>query len=304
MAETQKVTREEATVALQQLVAEAEEGKPDIGDPEEAEPSTPEPEPEPKEEPAPEPEPEAEPTTATPAAESDDVESLKKRLAERDAKEAEDKKLAEARWTAMQARAAENERILHGRLLRKSAVVDRARQLLEKSKTQDVSLDEVDRVIQDIQGTLNPESTNYAPVPARTEGTEDQAITLNRFLNEKGMTAEESEAFGRWIQTDGTKILTPSEQALAQESLGGFLRIAHRAWQDGIREKQQEAKRAETVNAVKTIQRTQKQAAQAASASTTAPIKQPAGQKATVDTKKLTKRDVAELMQLSVKQYE
>jgi hypothetical protein len=243
----------------------------------------------------------------TPAAE-DDLESLKKRLADREAQDAERKKLDDSRWKAMQDRASENERILRERLLRKSAAADRARQVLQRSKTQEgVTQDEVDQVIQDIQGTLNPASANYVPPPAQAEDNEDKAIVLNRFLNEKNMTIEEQEEFGRWIQTDGSRVLTPAEQAVAYQSLDGFLRLAHRSWQETTREAVRATQRAETVNAVKSIQKTQKEAARAASAPATAPRKQPIAGSKELNLHKLPQKErdaaISALVRASVEQY-
>lgn len=248
--------------------------------------------------------------TAAPSEEpeSDDVESLKKRLAEREAADAEREKAYEARERAIEQRAVENERILRERLLRKSAAADRARQILERSKTQEgVTQEEVDRVIQDIQGTLNPASANYVPPAVQAESNEDAVITLNRFLNEKKISHEEQEEFGRWIQGEGSRLLTSSEQAVAHQSLDGFLRIAHQRWKDTASEKVVAAQRAETVNAVKSIQKTQKEAARAASAPSAAPKKQPIASPKELNLHKLPQKErdeaISALVRASVEQY-
>lgn len=248
-----------------------------------------------------------EPAEEAPAVE-DDVESLRKRLADREAEDAERKKLDDSRWKAMSDRAAENERILRERLLRKSAAADRARQILERSKTQEgVTQEEVDRVIQDIQGTLNPASANYVPPTVQAEENEDKAIVLNRFLNEKNMTIEDQEEFGKWIQNEGGKVLTPAEQAVAYQSLDGFLRLAHRSWQETTREAVRATQRAETVNAVKSIQKTQKEAARAASAPAAAPRKQPIAGSKELNLHKLPQKErdaaISALVRASVEQY-
>jgi hypothetical protein len=248
-----------------------------------------------------------EPAEEAPAAE-DDIESLRKRLADREAEDAERKKLDDSRWKAMQDRAVENERILRERLLRKSAAADRARQILERSKTQEgVTQEEVDRVIQDIQGTLNPASANYVPPPVQAEENEDKAIVLNRFLNEKNMTLEDQEEFGKWIQNEGAKVLSPEDQAVAYQSLSGFLRLAHRSWQEATREAVRATQRAETVNAVKSIQKTQKEAARAASAPAAAPRKQPVAGSKELDLHKLPQKErdaaISALVRASVEQY-
>jgi hypothetical protein len=248
-----------------------------------------------------------EPAEEAPAAE-DDIESLKKRLAEREAADAEREKAYEARERAIEQRGVENERILRERLLRKSAAADRARQILERSKTQEgVTQEEVDRVIQDIQGTLNPASANYVPPTVQAETNEDAVITLNRFLNEKKISQEEQEEFGKWIQGEGSKLLTAAEQAVAQQSLDGFLRIAHQRWKDTSNEKVMATQRAETVNAVKSIQKTQKEAAKAASAPAAAPRKQPTAGTKELDLHKLPQKErdaaISALVRASVEQY-
>lgn len=245
---------------------------------------------------------------AAEAAPSDDLESLRKRLADREAQDAEREKTYEARERAIEQRAAQNEQILRERLLRKSAAADRARQILERSKTQEgVTQDEVDRVIQDIQGTLNPASANYVPPTVQAEDNEDKAIAINRFLNEKRMSSEEAEVFGKWIQNEGAKVLSPEDQAVAHQSLSGFLRIAHRSWQEAASEQTRATQRAETVNAVKSIQKTQKEAARAASAPGSAPKKQPIASPKELNLHKLPQKErdeaVSALVRASVEQY-
>ena len=304
-----KITEEQAAAALKEVLASNldENEQPQV---------TSASVPAPAEPPAEEPQPAAAAETAEATEEaasaeepaSDDVESLKKRLADREAQDEQRQKSDEARWRAMQDRATENERILRERLLRKSAAADRARQILERSKTQEgVTQDEVDRVIQDIQGTLNPASAHYAPPPVQAEENEDKVIVLNRFLNEKNITQEEQEEFGRWIQSDGAKALTASEQAVAHQSLDGFLRIAHQRWQDAISEKVKATQRAETVNAVRSIQKTQKEAARAASAPSAAPKKQPTASSKELNLHKLPEKErneaISALVRASVEQY-
>ncbi len=274
-----KVTEEEANAALQQLIGVTPDGQ------EFAAAAEPEPEPEPSPEPeaAPEPAPEKAEEEAKPGeGETDDVVSLKKRLEEAEGRAKRDKDLFDSRWKAQVARQAENERILRDRYLRKANATDRALQILQK--TLDVehggaSEAEVNGAIQEIRGTLNPQSAGYLPPqPIQTpESLEDKAIVLNRFLNEKEMTQQEAEEFGTWIRNEAPRALSPADQAVAGESLDGFLRIAHPRWQEAVQQKDQEATRARTVEAVKTVQRTQREAAKAASTVPSAPRKQPAG---------------------------
>lgn len=286
MAVEEKITEEQASEALRALVsgaAETEEEQPAAP----AEETT--------ETPAPAETPAAvtEGTPAVPAAaapEEEDVASLRKRLDE-------EKALHESRWKAMQDRSAQNERILRERYLRKSTATDKALKILKAARTeQGVPETEVDRAIQEIEGTLNPASTQYTPPPAVAE---DQAIILNEFLNEKGMTIADSQEFGNWIKGDGATALSEREQALAGRDLDGFLRIAHLRYSQA---KEKPKMRDEAVEAVRSVQRVQKEAARAASASPTAPRKLPAAQPQGVDVTKLTKDDVSTLLRQSVEQ--
>ena len=213
-----------------------------------------------------------EPTVAEP--EVDDVTSLKKRLEDYEAKVAEKEKLHESRWKAFQDRASQNEQILRERYLRKSSTADRALKILKATRSeQGVPETEVDTVIREIESTMNPQSVSYAPPVQPVGVTEDQAIVLNEFLNEKGMTTEEANEFGNWVRSEGAAKLTPREQAVAEHSLDGFLRIAHNRYGQDMREKEKQSQRNDAVEAVKSVQRTQKDAARAASSAPTAPRK-------------------------------
>lgn len=308
-----RVTEEEANEALVQLVQQAAEnpdGDSAVTEPSQAaEPETPA---EATEEPAAEAieatEAEAAPAEATPAEpETDDVESLKRRLEAIEATSAEQATRFEARMKAFHDRASQNERILHDRFLRKSTAADKALKVLRATRSETgVPEAEVDAMIREIEGTMNPQSASYSPPPAPV--AEDQAIVLNNFLNEKGMTGDEAGSFGQWIQTQGPTKLSIMEQAVATQSMDGFLRIAHQRWQDSIREEQSRAAqvtRNDTVEAVKAVQRTQKEAARAASSAPTAPKKQPA--KPTSSQKKswkdFSQEEIAKLIQESVEQY-
>lgn len=272
MSENAKVTDEQAGAALQQLLAqskEPEEETPEVQIVEEK----PEPEaeqPAAVEEPAGTVEEAPAKKEEAPAVDTDDVASLKARLAEREKALEEKDKLWQQRWDAMNLRAKETEKIRQERFLRKSTAADKARQLLQKAKAQgEFSPDEADAVLREIEGTLNPASTSYTP----PEGNEDKAIILNSFLNEKGLTAEDADQFGAWIQNEASRALSPGEMGVARESLDGFLRIAYGRYQQDRREKEAEQKRASTVEAVKSVQRTQRETARAASAAPSAPRK-------------------------------
>ena len=247
-----------------------------------------------------------EPTAGEP--EVDDVTSLKKRLEDYEAKVAEKEKLHESRWKAFQDRASQNEQILRERYLRKSSTADRALKILKATRSeQGVPETEVDTVIREIESTMNPQSVSYA-LPVQPVGaTEDQAIVLNEFLNEKGMTTEEANEFGNWVRSEGAAKLTPREQAVAEHSLDGFLRIAHNRYGQDMREKEKQSQRNDAVEAVKSVQRTQKDAARAASSAPTAPRKSvsTSGGKPT-DIHKMPEKErndfLAELIRSSVEQ--
>lgn len=216
----------------------------------------------------------AEEVVSEPEPEPDDITSLKKRLEDYEAQTAEKEKLHEARWKAFQDRSVQNEQILRDRYLRKASTADRALKVLKATRTeQGIPEAEVDNVIRDIEGTMNPASASYVPQPQTPQPTEEQAITLNGFLNEKGMTMDEANEFGNWVRSEGSVKLTAREQSVAEQSLDGFLRIAHNRWREDVSEKDKQSTRNSAVEAVKTVQRTQKDAARAASASPAAPRK-------------------------------
>jgi hypothetical protein len=305
MAPEAKVSMEQAADALRQLVAdhktaqeppEAQLTLAEVAPPAEAEPPA-------IEEPA-EPAVEEAASTTEEAAETDDVESLKKRLTERETLIQETEQRYQSRLQAQQQRHQESERILRERHVRKSAAADRALKILEATRTEaGVPEGEVDRAIQEIKGTMNPLSPSYVPPPNQTEAIEDQSIALNTFLNEKQMDIKEADEFGRWIKTDGSAVMHPNEQALAYRDIDGFLRIAHVRYQESLRDKVNQ--RTSAAEAVKTVQRTQKQAARAASAAPAAPRKTtvsstPPG---TIDYAKITQDDVAALLRKAVDQH-
>jgi len=298
MAEPQRVTEDQANQALQQLARENRgEEEPaqeePVQEPEQPEPQAPqaagdgtgevqeaaageagEPQPEPEE-----------PQQAQPSAEA----------------EQEARKQWEARYKAMQERAAQNEKILRDRLLSKSSAADEALKIIRASLTeQGVDRAEAERVIGRLAGTMHPESVSYAPPPPQAApDTQDQALTLNAFLNEKGMTQDEAMEFGTWVRNEAEKVLSPSELAVGQQSLDGFLRIAHNRWQSGAKEADKTARRDAATEAVRSVQRTQRAAARAASTVPTAPRRQPAAPRTAVDVRKLTPDDVSRLVRES-----
>ena len=308
MPETQ-ITEQQAADAIKQLVAERNSGQ-------QAESPQPEPDaaPEPTVEEPPadttpvEPETEDEPEVAAPAepaAESDDVASLKQRLAERDKAVLDAEAKFQQRLTDMQSRSQANERILRERHLRKSTAADRALKLFRAWKNtpeQGVPESDVDRAIAELEGTMNPQSPSYQPPATAIEASEEQVIALNEFLNEKHMDQTDADAFGKWIKADGATVLSDREQALAQRDIDGFLRIAHLRYSESNRNKS--TQRANAVEAVRTVQRTQKQAARAASATPSAPRKSAVVSKPadTVDFDKVTQDDVSKWLRESVEQ--
>ena len=304
-----QITEQQAADALSQLVAERTSGKqlelaqsePDAA----PEPTVEEP---PADTTPTEPETEADPEVAAPEAaapESDDVASLKQRLADRDKTAEEAEKRYQARLDAIQSRSQANERILRERHLRKSTAADRALKLFrawKQTPEQGVPESDVDRAIAELEGTMNPNSPSYSPAPAPVEVSEDAAITLNAFLNEKHMDQVDADEFGKWIKSDGAEALSPNEQALANRDIDGFLRIAHLRYSESKRDKS--TQRANAVEAVRTVQRTQKQAARAASTAPAAPRKPAAVSKPdTIDFDKVTQDDVSKWLRQSVEMY-
>jgi hypothetical protein len=296
MPEVEKVTEDEASEALHQLV----HGVSDEED-EQVEVT----EPEPSGEPVEAAEPGAEEVAVEDAVEvaDDDLESLRTRNEELTAGAKEAEEQFNAKVEALQGRNASSEKILRDRLLQKATVVDKARKALEASRSENgIAESEVDQIIQEIRGTLNPGSTNYAPPEPQPVASEDHELILNSFLNEQGMTRKQADEFGTWIQTEAATSMSQREQAVAGDSIDGFLRLAHGRWREGVQEKEKE-KRSDAVGAVRSVQRTQRAAAKAASASPTAPKKQTAGTGAGTDEAKLTKDDVSALLRQSVEQY-
>ena len=220
----QQITEEQAANALRQLVADqktATEPEAKAAEPQTAEET-------PVEEPAAEADEPVAAATEADAAEApeaatqdDDVASLRQRLdkAEKDRAEA-DARFNE-RLTAINQRASDNQRILNDRFLRKATVADRALKTLRSVRSETgLPEAEVDRVIQEIEATMNPASQSYAPPPQQQRNTEDRDIALNEFLNERQMTATEAVDFGRWVQTEAPNTMTQGELNVANESVG------------------------------------------------------------------------------------
>ena len=239
-------------------------------------------------------------TIAEPGA--DDIESLRKRLVETEEKVQAAEKSALARAEAIKHRSAQNESILREKYLRKSSVVDRALKLLKAARTeQGVPEAQVEQIITEIEGTMNPASASYSPPPAQPAATqEEQALILNSFLNERGMTSEEADEFGKWMRSEASTVMSPVEQAVAQRDLDGFLRIAHNRFAESLRDKGRQQQRQDAIGAVKAVQRTQREAARAASAAPAAPRKQTNAPKAATNLKDLSKDDLSALIRQSV----
>lgn len=299
------ITEDQANEAIHQLLADHQAEQ----HPEVAVEAAPEPQPaETPEQPTDQPvetEPEAPVAdAAAPTPGDDDVASLRQRLTEREQKLQEAEQKWKSRLTAIEQRSRESERVLRERYLRKSTAADRALKVLKATRVGDgVSETEVDRVIQEVESTMNPASPSYVPPIQVQESDEDKSIILNQFLNEKQMDDKEANEFGTWIRVEAPSAMSPNEQNLAQRDIDGFLRIAHVRYQESLRTKAN--KRAETVDAVKSVQRTQKQAARAASSAPASPRKTTVASTPpnTVDFEKVTKDDVAKWLRQSVEQY-
>lgn len=305
MSET-RVTEDQANEALRQLLGTHTDATPTVP---EAVPEAPAPVEavEPSVEASPEPAVEAAPAEETDAVvpvETDDLASLKARLGERDKQAVETEQRFQSRLQALQTRQQESERIMRERYLRKSTAADRALRVLKATRTEaGVPETEVDRVILEVEGTMNPQSVSYAPPSNQTEDTENQVITLNTFLNEKQMDSKEADEFGRWIKTEGATVMHPNEQALAYRDIDGFLRVAHMRFQESVHTKA--TQRTSAVEAVKTVQRAQKQVARAASSAPTAPRKTAVASTPpnTVEYSKITQDDISALLKKTVEQY-
>ena len=159
MPETQKVTDEQAETALHQLLHAdtTDDGgeNPVVQEEQAAAPAeTP-----------------AEPTvdlsaepTEQEAAPSDDVASLQARIKTLTDQQAADKQRAADIQAATQRRYAQSEQILRDRYLRKASVTDNALKILRSVRTESgVSEADVDRVIREMEGTMNPASASYVP---------------------------------------------------------------------------------------------------------------------------------------------
>lgn len=297
MAKTEPVSEEQAEAALQQVL-NLDEG---------SELTQTEPAPEPTIEEPVEVSPPAEPAvepTGDPAVEVDDVTLLKQRNEELEAQSKEIEERYNSRLRAIQERSSATDKIRQDRYLRKSTAADNARRILVQSRSEAGAAEaDVERVIQELDGTMHPSSASHAVEPeSEMAPREDQEIVLNRFLDEKLMTLEDQEEFGNWLRSDATTQMTESEQGVARDSLDGFLRLAHPRW-EGSREAAKKAKTDDAVQAAKSVQRTQKAAIRAAGTSPKAPRKTPTSTKTEIDTSKFTNEDVSDLLRQSVEQY-
>lgn len=298
----EKVTEEQVTEALQQLTF------PSGNESEIQKPETPEPEPSTEEATTPEVEPVAEKAKPEGAVEEveavedapqeDDLkslnESLKARLEEKDRHHKE-------QVDAITQRSEKNFRIQQDRYLRKATASDRAAKIIEAALSEEgVSQEEAKRVVQELRGTMHPSSASYVEPSSASVDGEEQEVVFNLFSNEKGMTMPEQNEFLGWIKKDGGEAMSLAEQNVVNQSLDGFLRIAHNRWQEGMREKEKENKRNDAKGAVESVKRTQREAAKAASVSPAAPKKQPTGQEKEIDYKSLTHDDISTLLRQTV----
>ena len=243
-------------------------------------------------------------TEVVEAAATDDVASLKSRLEEAEKKAEETEKHHKERLAAVKERSDQSTRILNDKFLRKSTAADKARKVIERAKT-DAGVDpaEADSVLAELQSTMNPASASYAPQEPRTAATEDQQLVLNKFLDEKDMTRPEADRFGLWITSKASTVMSLPEQAVANESVGAFLRLAHGYWKNEVVESEKKTVD-DAVGAVKAVKQTQRAAARAASASPTAPKKQAVKQLAQTDPKEYTDEDISTLFRMSVEEHQ
>ncbi len=241
---------------------------------------------------------------ATPEVAADDLESLKKRNEELEAAAKDTQTNFDARLQALQERNTQSEGILRDRYLRKSTVADSTLRVLEAVQAEEgASEADVSRAINELKGTMHPSSASYAaPTAVPATATEDQTLVMNNFLNEKRMTGDESNEFGNWVTREANTAMSKAEIAVADQSLDGFLRIAHSRWEQSVQDGNKEEQRSDAVGAIKSVQRTQRAAAKAASGSTGAAKKQPTGP-TQVDVAKLTPDDVSALMRQAQDQY-
>jgi len=237
---------------------------------------------------------------------ADDVESLLARNKKLEESAIELEARHAARLDALKQRNSQSEQILRDRYIRKSTLSDKMAQALRKSRSAEgVPEAEVDQVIRDFEGSLNPASASYVAPQQQVADNDDQILILNQFLSEKDMDMAEADKFGTWIKTEASTVMPEAEQRVAQNSLDGFLRLAHVRWQDGIKNKQKDddAKRADTLSAVRSVKRTQREAARAASPTIAAPKKQPGSQVQEVDLDKFTEGDISSLLHQAVDEY-
>lgn len=298
-----KVTEEQAGQALQDLIAGQNGGgtaEVELEGPELVDPDAPA---EPEVTPTGEPEPQGDEQP-----QGDDVDSLKQRVTALTEELEQGRKKHADQLTAVQTRFAQSEQILRDRHLRKSTVADNALKVLRKVRTEaGAAPDEIDRLIAEMEGTMHPSSTSYAPqaTPPRPAANEDQAIVLNAFLNEQGMTMQEAEEFGKWIQTKAGEVMSQAELAVADHSLDGFLRLAHGRFRQSLTQQDKNKRRDDVVTAVRAVQVNQRSAARASSASPGAlrkPMTNGASNRNMIDVAKLTNDDIAKLLVASVEQ--
>lgn len=213
-------------------------------------------------------------------------------------------------------RSSQNEKILRDRILRHGSANSQARELLETAlKDPDgFTREAAERVVAQLRGSVNPQSSSFEPAPAATpsgsfneaEAREDQALALNTFLNDVGLSKDEQDEFGKWVTSEGRTALSEREQAVAGVDLGAYLTIAHNRWTASRNTQKAEAKRSATTDAVRAVQRVQKAAARAGApaSSTRKPAASAAAARAgTIDIAKLTPNDVSKLVRESAERH-
>lgn len=206
---------------------------------------------------------EAAPEESTEVAADDDVTSLRSRLAEREAAATR----YEEQLAAVRERGRQSLDAVRQQMLRKSSVLDRARQVIEKAMAPDgVDKTEAERLLAEIRSSYNASSANYEPPPPPqpTPQSDENSIAINEWLNDNGLTEAEAASFDSWIRTKAQ--LTDRERRLT-DPYTLLTAIAPR-WREAARsESVVAAQQDDATRAVKTVARVQRQAAKAASQS-------------------------------------
>ena len=218
----------------------------------------------------------------------DDVSSLKARH-EAAVKRYEDQ------LTAVRTRSAQSLESVNRQKMKFASERDRARRILEKALTEDgVDKAEAERLLADIRAGYNPSSANYTPQsdPVEVAAQEDQAITVNQWLNDNALTDDEANRFSKWLRNESN--LTDGDRRI--KDTYSLLSVVEPRW----REAEKGSKPSDTIRAIKTVQSVQRRAAKAAAAGVGA-SKNNAGKRPSAKKgERLTDDQVSELFRASM----